>query len=137
MSFQLCNDFRLSNLIYLFVCFFTKLKQELFRTFYIYMTFLPGSTLLSCAIQYLGHVFWIVSAHPDPFLLLSKCLNLFVVLIYIIFSERPDIKSQYSSLLYQLLLDPSDRVCFEAIQCVLGKVDNSERYLGYGGLEET
>ncbi|OAY70125.1 hypothetical protein ACMD2_14288 [Ananas comosus] len=41
--------------------------------------------------------------------------------------ERPDIKSQFSSLLYQLLLDPSDRVCFEAILCVVGKVDNSER----------
>ncbi|KAF8718801.1 hypothetical protein HU200_025107 [Digitaria exilis] len=40
--------------------------------------------------------------------------------------QRPDIKSQYSSLLYQLLLDPSDRVCFEAINCVLGKVDNTE-----------
>ncbi|KAL5210671.1 hypothetical protein ABZP36_006294 [Zizania latifolia] len=43
-----------------------------------------------------------------------------------ILDERPDIKSQYSSLLYQLLLDPSDRVCFEAILCVLGKVDNTE-----------
>ncbi|XP_072974813.1 uncharacterized protein [Typha angustifolia] len=41
--------------------------------------------------------------------------------------ERPDIKSQFSSLLYQLLLDPSDRVCFEAILCVLGKVDTTER----------
>ncbi|KAL9230418.1 hypothetical protein vseg_005771 [Gypsophila vaccaria] len=42
--------------------------------------------------------------------------------------ERPDIKSQFNSLLYQLLLDPSERVCFEAILCVLGKFDNSERY---------
>ncbi|KAG1337766.1 hypothetical protein COCNU_04G000720 [Cocos nucifera] len=42
-------------------------------------------------------------------------------------NERPDITSQYSSLLYQLLLDPSDRVCFEAILCVLGKFDNTER----------
>uniref|UniRef100_A0A1D1YDP9 Lysine-specific demethylase 2A n=1 Tax=Anthurium amnicola TaxID=1678845 RepID=A0A1D1YDP9_9ARAE len=41
--------------------------------------------------------------------------------------ERPDIKAQFTSLLYQLLLDPSDRVCFEAILCVLGKFDNSER----------
>lgn len=41
--------------------------------------------------------------------------------------ERPDIKSQFSSILYQLLLDPSERVCFEATQCVLGKFDNSER----------
>nr|XP_010928926.1 uncharacterized protein LOC105050551 isoform X2 [Elaeis guineensis] len=41
--------------------------------------------------------------------------------------ERPDITSQYSSLLYQLLLDPSDRVCFEAILCVLGKFDSTER----------
>jgi hypothetical protein len=41
--------------------------------------------------------------------------------------ERPDIKSQFNSLLYQLLLDPSERVCFEAILCVLGKFDNTER----------
>ncbi|KAI0502107.1 hypothetical protein KFK09_017053 [Dendrobium nobile] len=41
--------------------------------------------------------------------------------------ERPDIKSQFNSILYQLLLDPSDRVCFEAILCVLGKFDNTER----------
>ncbi|XXG66397.1 hypothetical protein AAC387_Pa05g3885 [Persea americana] len=41
--------------------------------------------------------------------------------------ERPDIKSQFTSVLYQLLLDPSDRVCFEAILCVLGKFDNTER----------
>lgn len=43
-------------------------------------------------------------------------------------AERPDIKAQFLSLLYQLLLDPSDRVCFEAILCVLGKFDNTERY---------
>ncbi|XP_021893463.1 uncharacterized protein LOC110811314 isoform X2 [Carica papaya] len=41
--------------------------------------------------------------------------------------ERPDIKSQFNSVLYQLLLDPSERVCFEAILCILGKYDNSER----------
>ncbi|PON88480.1 ATPase, V1 complex, subunit H [Trema orientale] len=41
--------------------------------------------------------------------------------------ERPDIKSQFNSVLYQLLLDPSERVCFEAILCVLGKHDNAER----------
>lgn len=41
--------------------------------------------------------------------------------------ERPDIKTQFNSLLYQLLLDPSERVCFEAILCVLGKSDHSER----------
>ncbi|XP_077225719.1 SH3 domain-containing protein isoform X2 [Tasmannia lanceolata] len=41
--------------------------------------------------------------------------------------ERPDIKSQFTSVLYQLLLDPSERVCFEAILCVLGKFDNTER----------
>jgi hypothetical protein len=40
----------------------TKLKQELFRTFFIYMMFLPECTSQSCVIQYLGHVFWIVSA---------------------------------------------------------------------------
>ncbi|GMP35431.1 hypothetical protein CsSME_00007861 [Camellia sinensis var. sinensis] len=41
--------------------------------------------------------------------------------------ERPDIKSQFNGILYQLLLDPSERVCFEAILCVLGKFDNAER----------
>lgn len=41
--------------------------------------------------------------------------------------ERPDIKSQFMSVLYQLLLDPSDRVCFEAVLCVLGKFDSTER----------
>ncbi|KAB1212014.1 hypothetical protein CJ030_MR5G025398 [Morella rubra] len=41
--------------------------------------------------------------------------------------ERPDIRSQFNSVLYQLLLDPSERVCFEAIFCVLGKSDNTER----------
>ncbi|GAV67567.1 SH3_1 domain-containing protein [Cephalotus follicularis] len=41
--------------------------------------------------------------------------------------ERPDIKSQFNLVLYQLLLDPSERVCFEAILCVLGKHDNTER----------
>ncbi|KAI3849319.1 hypothetical protein MKW92_002905 [Papaver armeniacum] len=40
--------------------------------------------------------------------------------------ERPDIKSQFATVLYQLLLDPSERVCFEAILCVLGKFDNTE-----------
>ncbi|KAI4315583.1 hypothetical protein L6164_028378 [Bauhinia variegata] len=39
----------------------------------------------------------------------------------------PDIRSQFNSVLYQLLLDPSERVCFEAILCVLGKYDNTER----------
>lgn len=42
-------------------------------------------------------------------------------------TERPDVKSQFSSVLYQLLLDPSERVCFEAILCVLGKFDHTER----------
>ncbi|OMO57848.1 hypothetical protein CCACVL1_25678 [Corchorus capsularis] len=41
--------------------------------------------------------------------------------------ERPDIKSQFNAVLYQLLLDPSERVCFEAILCILGKHDNTER----------
>ncbi|RAL48180.1 hypothetical protein DM860_005604 [Cuscuta australis] len=41
--------------------------------------------------------------------------------------DRPDIRSQFNSLLYQLLLDPSEKVCFEAIICVLGKFDNAER----------
>ncbi|KAI3447278.1 hypothetical protein Pfo_003943 [Paulownia fortunei] len=41
--------------------------------------------------------------------------------------ERPDVKSQFNSVLYQLLLDPSERVCFEAILCVLGRFDNLER----------
>ncbi|XP_010533094.1 PREDICTED: uncharacterized protein LOC104808936 [Tarenaya hassleriana] len=42
--------------------------------------------------------------------------------------ERPDIRSQFNSILYQLLLDPSERVCYEAILCILGKYDNTERY---------
>ncbi|KAB2620433.1 hypothetical protein D8674_039376 [Pyrus ussuriensis x Pyrus communis] len=42
--------------------------------------------------------------------------------------ERPDIKSQFNSVLYQLLLDPSERVCFEAILCILGKHDSGERF---------
>ena len=46
-------------------------------------------------------------------------------------TERPDIRSQFNSVLYQLLLDPSERVCFEAILCVLGKSDNAERYVIY------
>lgn len=46
----------------------------------------------------------------------------------VVSAERPDIKSQFNSVLYQLLLDPSERVCFEAILCVLGKFDSSERY---------
>ncbi|XP_074591395.1 uncharacterized protein LOC141847287 isoform X1 [Curcuma longa] len=41
--------------------------------------------------------------------------------------ERPGVKFQFTSLLYQLLLDPSDRVCFEAMFCILGKFDNTER----------
>lgn len=41
--------------------------------------------------------------------------------------ERPDIRSQFNTVLYQLLLDPSERVCFEAILCVLGKYDSAER----------
>lgn len=46
---------------------------------------------------------------------------------HMVCAERPDIKAQFNSVLYQLLLDPSERVCFEAILCVLGKVDNAER----------
>ncbi|KAJ0917986.1 putative SH3 domain-containing protein [Helianthus annuus] len=42
-------------------------------------------------------------------------------------NERPDIKSQFNALLYQLLIDPSDTVCFEAITCALGKYDNTDR----------
>ncbi|KAI5065823.1 hypothetical protein GOP47_0018447 [Adiantum capillus-veneris] len=44
-----------------------------------------------------------------------------------VLDERPDIRSQYQTILYQLLLDPSERVCFEAIMCILGKFDNNER----------
>ncbi|KAI4353006.1 hypothetical protein L6164_007205 [Bauhinia variegata] len=44
-----------------------------------------------------------------------------------VLDDRPDIRSQFNSVLYQLLLDPSERVCFEAILCVLGKYDNTER----------
>lgn len=53
------------------------------------------------------------------------------MLLKTICAERPDIKSQFTSVLYQLLLDPSDRVCFEAILCVLGKFDNTERCFSY------
>lgn len=49
--------------------------------------------------------------------------------IGILCTERPDIRSQFNSVLYQLLLDPSERVCFEAIFCVLGKSDNTERFV--------
>ncbi|KAH0906221.1 hypothetical protein HID58_038048 [Brassica napus] len=42
--------------------------------------------------------------------------------------ERPDIRSHFNSILYQLLLDPSERVCYEAILCILGKYDNTERH---------
>ncbi|KAF3508035.1 hypothetical protein F2Q69_00001348 [Brassica cretica] len=42
--------------------------------------------------------------------------------------ERPDIRAQFNSILYQLLLDPSERVCYEAILCILGKYDNTERH---------
>ncbi|KAH7351861.1 hypothetical protein KP509_19G017700 [Ceratopteris richardii] len=44
-----------------------------------------------------------------------------------VLDERPDIRSQYQTILYQLLLDPSERVCFEAIMCILGKFDSNER----------
>ncbi|XP_043716144.1 uncharacterized protein LOC122664410 [Telopea speciosissima] len=44
-----------------------------------------------------------------------------------VLDERPDIKSQFTSVLYQLLLDGSERVCFEAVLCILGKFDNTER----------
>ncbi|CAN7066283.1 unnamed protein product [Brassica rapa subsp. trilocularis] len=47
--------------------------------------------------------------------------------------ERPDIRSHFNSILYQLLLDPSERVCYEAILCILGKYDNTERH----GLESS
>jgi hypothetical protein len=39
-----------------------------------------------------------------------------------VLDERPDIKSQFTNILYQLLLDPSERVCFEAIMCILGNL---------------
>ncbi|XP_020250427.1 uncharacterized protein LOC109827820 [Asparagus officinalis] len=41
--------------------------------------------------------------------------------------DIPEVKSQFTSILYQLLLDPCDRVCFEAIMCVLGKSEGTER----------
>lgn len=46
-------------------------------------------------------------------------------------AERPGIRSQFNSVLYQLLLDPSERVCFEAILCILGKHDSAERCACY------
>ncbi|KVI11863.1 Armadillo-type fold [Cynara cardunculus var. scolymus] len=45
-------------------------------------------------------------------------------------NERMDIKSQFNVLLYQLLIDPSDTVCFAAITCALGKSDNADRTEG-------
>ncbi|KAI3772171.1 hypothetical protein L6452_03352 [Arctium lappa] len=45
-------------------------------------------------------------------------------------NERMDIKSQFNALLYQLLIDPSDTVCFEAITCALGKSDDADRTEG-------
>lgn len=45
----------------------------------------------------------------------------------LVLAERPEVKAQFTTILYQLLLDPSERVCFEAISCVLGKFDASER----------
>ena len=58
------------------------------------------------------------NALDDPF---HNCVSI----------ERPDIKSQFNTVLYQLLLDPSERVCFEAILCILGKHDNAEKYALY------
>ncbi|KAL7590700.1 hypothetical protein Lser_V15G38237 [Lactuca serriola] len=40
---------------------------------------------------------------------------------------RADIKSQFNDLLYQLIIDRSATVCFEAIACALGKSDNADR----------
>ncbi|KAI3782318.1 hypothetical protein L2E82_12360 [Cichorium intybus] len=42
-------------------------------------------------------------------------------------NEWPDIKSQFNELLYQLIIDPCATVCFEAINCALGKSDNADR----------
>nr|KAJ0193177.1 hypothetical protein LSAT_V11C800417170 [Lactuca sativa] len=41
-------------------------------------------------------------------------------------NERADIKSQFNDLLYQLIIDRSATVCFEAIACALGKSDNAD-----------
>lgn len=54
-----------------------------------------------------------------------------------ILAERPEVKGQFTTILYQLLLDPSERVCFEAISCVLGKFDASERYVLNSGPRES
>ncbi|XP_024525120.1 uncharacterized protein LOC9633241 [Selaginella moellendorffii] len=43
-----------------------------------------------------------------------------------VLDEVPDLRSQFTTILYQLLLDPSERVCFEAISCILGKFSNTE-----------
>ncbi|KAL4571181.1 hypothetical protein LXL04_017933 [Taraxacum kok-saghyz] len=42
-------------------------------------------------------------------------------------NERPEVKSQFNDLLYQLIIDNSATVCFEAISCALGKSDNADR----------
>lgn len=100
---------------------------------FICMTFLLGCPLLDCAIHYLEHVHWMVcevryQLHIIFFKYLTSPSLFYVVHLKNLFvSERPDIKSQFTSILYQLLLDPSDRVCFEAIMCVLGKSDTAER----------
>lgn len=43
-----------------------------------------------------------------------------------VLDERPEVRTQFTTILYQLLLDPSERVCFEAVSCILGKFDASE-----------
>lgn len=61
-----------------------------------------------------------------PFKLYDLCL---LFLENVMPTERADIRSRFNSVLYQLLLDPSERVCFEAILCILGKHDSAERCL--------
>lgn len=98
--------------------------------FCIYMMCLLELLWPDCAIQYLELSHWMVCVADiaNFFTLIENNCNQVLNFVFYFFIERPDIKSQFTSLLYQLLLDPSDRVCFEAILCVLGKSDTGDRY---------
>lgn len=57
----------------------------------------------------------------------TLCWQLWLLTVLLVLAERPEVKTQFTTILYQLLLDPSERVCFEAITCILGKFDATER----------
>ena len=105
------------------------MNQGLCRMCFTCMMCLPEFHWPGCAIQLLelGHLM------VNLFEILFALLGLVFPWIYDVIgflksgAERPDITSQFTSILYQLLLDPSERVCFEAILCVLGRTDTTER----------